>query len=152
MILLTVFRWCMFFLYGDITWISRHLKSLAIQLFSDILFSPISNLKLTINFSFKCRTIVGQTYTISRIRHYYNFRVVLCKTRCICGKCVWHIKILMPIYWFISRDVMTWKRFPHYRRFVRGIHPSPTESPHKVPVIRFFYVCFYVRFDKVEKK
>ena len=28
-------------------------------------------------------------------------------------------------------DVMNWKHFPRYRPFVRGIHRSPANSPHK---------------------
>ena len=28
-------------------------------------------------------------------------------------------------------DVMKWKHFPRYRPFVRGIHRSPVNSPHK---------------------
>ena len=28
-------------------------------------------------------------------------------------------------------DVIKWKRFPRYWPFVRGIHPSPVDSPHK---------------------
>ena len=31
----------------------------------------------------------------------------------------------------ILDDVMKWKHFPHYWPFVRGIHRSPVNSPHK---------------------
>ena len=34
----------------------------------------------------------------------------------------------------LQDDVMTWKRFRRYWPFVRGIHRSPVDSPHKGPV------------------
>ena len=34
-------------------------------------------------------------------------------------------------YWFIHDDVIKWKHFPRYWPFVRGIHRSPVNSPHK---------------------
>ena len=34
--------------------------------------------------------------------------------------------------------VMKWKHFPRYWPFVRGIHRSPVDSPHKGPVTRSF--------------
>ena len=33
--------------------------------------------------------------------------------------------------WHIHDDVIKWKHFPRYRSFVRGIHRSPVNSPHK---------------------
>ena len=38
---------------------------------------------------------------------------------------------------------MTWKSFPHYCPFVRGIHRWPVDSPHKGPVMRNFDVPLY---------
>ena len=32
---------------------------------------------------------------------------------------------------FYTRDVIEWKHFPRYRSFVRGIHRSPMDFPHK---------------------
>ena len=36
-------------------------------------------------------------------------------------------------YWYLNHhdDVIKWKHFPRYRPFVRGIHRSPVNSPHK---------------------
>ena len=34
---------------------------------------------------------------------------------------------------------MAWKRVLHYWPFVRGIHRSPVDSPHKGPFMRYFY-------------
>ena len=37
-----------------------------------------------------------------------------------------------PEAWVIAHDdVIKWKHFPRYCPFVRGIHPSPVNSPHK---------------------
>ena len=37
-------------------------------------------------------------------------------------------------------DVIKWKHFPRYWHFVRGIHRSPVNSPHKRPVALSFDV------------
>ena len=39
---------------------------------------------------------------------------------------------------------MTWKCFPHHWPFVRGIHWSPVDSPHKGPVMQNFEASFVV--------
>ena len=36
-----------------------------------------------------------------------------------------------PLWGFYHDDVIKWKHFPRYRPFVRGIHRSPVNSPHK---------------------
>ena len=36
---------------------------------------------------------------------------------------------------------MTWKHFPHYRSFVRGIPWSPVVPPYKEPVMILFLCC-----------
>ena len=43
-------------------------------------------------------------------------------------------------------DVIKWKHFPRYWPFVRGIHRSPVNSPHKGQwrgVLMFFFICAY---------
>ena len=45
-------------------------------------------------------------------------------------------------------DVIKWKDFPRYWPFVRGIHRSPVNSPHKKPVTRSFDVFFDLRLNK----
>ena len=45
-------------------------------------------------------------------------------------------------------DVIKWKHFPRYWSFVRGIHRSPVNSPHKRPVMRSFHVFFDLRLNK----
>ena len=41
-------------------------------------------------------------------------------------------------------DVIKWRDFPRYWPFVRGIHPSPLNSPHKGQwrgALMFFFIC-----------
>ena len=45
-------------------------------------------------------------------------------------------------------DVIKWKHFPRNWPFVRGIHRSPVNSPHKWPVTRSFDVFFYLSLNK----
>ena len=52
--------------------------------------------------------------------------------------------------WFAHRwhdDVIKWKHFPRYWRFVRGIHQSPVNSPHKGHwrrALMFSLICFWI--------
>ena len=49
-------------------------------------------------------------------------------------------------------DVMTWKRFPRNWPFVRGMHRSLVDSPHKGPVMWGFDVYFAVSLNKLLNK
>ena len=42
-------------------------------------------------------------------------------------KTMWYSRVLFLHH----EDVIKWKNFPHYWPFVRGIHRSPVNSPHK---------------------
>ena len=42
----------------------------------------------------------------------------------------WNIRLLTRI-WHLHNHVIKWKHFPRYWPFVRGIHRSPVNSPHK---------------------
>ena len=44
----------------------------------------------------------------------------------------------MDLRW-VQDDFIAWKRFPHHWPFVRGIHRSPVNSPHKRTAIWSFY-------------
>ena len=47
----------------------------------------------------------------------------------------------------IHIDVMTWKHFPRYSAFVRGIHRSPVNSPHKGQwrgALMFCLICVWI--------
>ena len=44
-------------------------------------------------------------------------------------------------------DVIKWKHFPRYWPFVRGIHRSPVNSPHKGPwrgALKFSLICAWI--------
>ena len=44
-------------------------------------------------------------------------------------------------------DVITWKQFPRYGPFVRGIHRSPVNSPHKGQwhgALVFSFICAWI--------
>ena len=72
--------------------------------------------------------------------HYnvYNYLSMLGLPNChdMCST-VWIIKILITTKRMFERfndhhdDVIKWKHFPRYWPFVRGIHRSPVNSPHK---------------------
>ena len=47
----------------------------------------------------------------------------------------------------IHDNVIKWKHFPRYWSFVRGIHRSPVNFPHKWPVARRFDVFFDLRLN-----
>ena len=49
-------------------------------------------------------------------------------------------------------DVIKWKHFPRYWPFVRGIHRSPVNSPHKGQwrgALKFPLICLNKRFSKL---
>ena len=46
--------------------------------------------------------------------------------------CCWHhLSQPGPYFFSYHDDVIKWKHFPRYWPFVRGIHRSPVNSPHK---------------------
>ena len=57
------------------------------------------------------------------------------------------IHVLLSQFWSHD-DVIKWKHFPRYWPFVRGIHRSPVNSPHKRPVTRSFDIYFDLRLNK----
>ena len=69
----------------------------------------------------------------------------------------WHICLLQLIHAFcylvvsysneIHDDVIKWKHFPRYWPFVRGIHRSPVNSPHKGQwrgTLMFSLICVWI--------
>ena len=54
---------------------------------------------------------------------------------------------ILSIWYFIHDDVVKWKHFPGYCPFVRGIHRSPVNSPHKSQwrgVSMFSLICAWI--------
>ena len=57
-----------------------------------------------------------------------------------------HFRMIVPLLWtnYLHDDVIKWKRFPRYWPFVRGIHRSPVNSPHKGQwrgALMFYLIC-----------
>ena len=53
----------------------------------------------------------------------------------------------MTIVTVIHHDVIKWKHFRHYWPFVRGIHRSPVNSPHKGQwrgALMFSFICIWI--------
>ena len=57
----------------------------------------------------------------------------------------WHVSDSWQLRSFHD-DVIKWKHFPRYWPFVRGIHRSPVNSPHKDQwrrALMFFFICVW---------
>ena len=65
--------------------------------------------------------------------------------RCICvAFSNWEIRSCI---WHYHDDVIKWKQFPRYWPFVRGIHRSPVNSPHKGQwrgALIFSLICVWI--------
>ena len=51
------------------------------------------------------------------------------------------------LFWPLHDDVIKWKHFPRYWPFVRGIHRSPVNSPHKGQwrgALIFPFICAWI--------
>ena len=58
------------------------------------------------------------TWGIIRYSHWMHWRL-------------WNPILFLSWQFLEHDDVIKWKHFPHYWPFVRGIHRSPVNSPHK---------------------
>ena len=57
------------------------------------------------------------------------------------------VTILSQCQWSYHDDVIKWKHFPRYWPFVRGIHRSPVNSPHKGQwrgALMFTLICVWI--------
>ena len=78
---------------------------------------------------------------VNRVQSKYNQHVLqgyTDDTRSI----VFEVEVFIP-----HDDVIKWKHFPRYWPFVRGIHRSPVNSPHKGQwrgALIFCLICFWV--------
>ena len=55
-------------------------------------------------------------------------KLIRSSKRCPGGHCLGYDSDILLLY---HEDVIKWKHFPRYWPFVRGIHRSPVNSPHK---------------------
>ena len=70
--------------------------------------------------------------------------IVHCKHRCNMDTLFTHTGLH---FINIHDDVIKWKHFPHYWPFVRGIHRSPVNSPHKGQwrgALMFSLICVWI--------
>ena len=61
--------------------------------------------------------------------------------------CTFSLRLLSSPGSFIHDDVIKWKHFPRYWPFVRGIHRSPVNSPHKGlwrGALMFSLICAWI--------
>ena len=57
-------------------------------------------------------------------------------------------KTWIYLSWTFHDDVINWKHFPRYWPFVRGIHRSAVNSPHKGQwrgALLFFFICAWIK-------
>ena len=89
----------------------------------------------------KCRMLVSaRTHNGHPI--YSPIRRVLRLLLCVFIMTTWHGHLFC-----IHDDVIKWKHFPHYWPFVRGIHRSPVNSPHKGQwrgALMFSLICVWI--------
>ena len=61
---------------------------------------------------------------------------------------MWLAKLMYSTkWWWFHDDVIKWKHFPRYWPFVRGIHWSPVNSPHKgqwCEALKFSLICAWI--------
>ena len=56
-------------------------------------------------------------------------------------------KLIPHPRYFLHDDIIKWKHFPRYRPFVRGVHWSPVNSPHKGRwrgALMFSLICTWI--------
>ena len=63
------------------------------------------------------------------VRHFIHWYIHNLSWKEGCS-CLWFTSSLFLVY-LSHDDVIKWKHFPRYWPFVRGIHRSPVNSPHK---------------------
>ena len=89
----------------------------------------------------RCLTAIGQPvseWTFTKFRD-----IMCCHPRPTC----WHILFSWRCREVSHDDVIKWKHFPRYWPFVRGIHRSPVNSPHKGQwrgALMFSLICVWI--------
>ena len=92
----------------------------------------------------------GMAPVLLRNKHYFYKRI---KMQCRVTKYLYH-QSQYRIAWVgtclihvAHEDVIKWKHFPRYWPFVRGIHRSPVNSPHKGQwrgALMFSLICVWI--------
>ena len=61
--------------------------------------------------------------------------------------CPWERWVNCEVWFYSHDDIIKWKYFPRYRPFVRGIHRSPVNFPHKGQwrgALMFSLICAWI--------
>ena len=73
------------------------------------------------------------------------FLIIFCGTNS--AEVIRHAKMLWSIFFNLHDDVIKWRHFPRYWPFVRGIHRSSVNSPHKGQwrgTLMFSLICAWI--------
>ena len=98
--------------------------------------------------------VMGDKSTLGQIRAWYHYIFYLDLCRNLGIRIQW-VKALGPGDTYVRQwtrsslhdDVIKWRHFPRYWIFVRGIHRSPVNSPHKGQwSVSFdvFFICIWI--------
>ena len=87
---------------------------------------------------------LGQLHRLAKLPTADWWQLELCL-----GNSALHYERLHTVYWWMQNhdDVITWKHFPRYWLYVRGIHRSPVNSPHKGQwrgALMFSLICAWI--------
>ena len=123
-------RYSIFLLVSELTW-------------KDIILSNMIEF-----ISIFCRSNLSYDLLIVIYKHQYQFwifwQLMLNNRFSLEQDSQW---LLVNCGWFYHDDVIKWKHFPRYWPFVRGIHRSPVNSPHKRQwrgAVMFSLICVWI--------
>ena len=99
------------------------------------------SVRINVQYNFKQNsTSYNQEYALDNIDYKMAFRHYGDKKSVNNG-------VTALMHWAIHDDVIKWKHFPRYWPFVRGIHRSPVNSPHKGQwrgALMFSLICVWI--------
>ena len=99
----------------------------------------------------ECRfNVLNITFSHQILEHITNTWVRKVPNMCkLLFKLFWRncVHLTRVVRYSSHDDVIKWKHFPRYRPFVRGIHRSPVNSPHKGQwrgALMFSLICVWI--------
>ena len=114
-------------------------------------------------FEYLCTEYIISIWNRVQIRFCFNCDLHKCHRNCfryVFGNCKLTTNLCSPLKWLRHKyvyfvvlhtnshdDAIKWKNFPRYWPFVRGIHRSPLNSPHKGQwrgVLMFPLICPWI--------
>ena len=85
--------------------------------------------------------------TLHKPHHIYIYNIHCMQYSMILLPWVLQYKVWLYFHGFLHDDVIKWKHFPRYWPFLRGIHRSPVNSPHKGQwrgALMFTLICVWI--------